>query len=125
MILSHAGGFLPYAAHRIANLIGANDLVTSDSRLDQEKVLASLGTFGFDTALSGSPTALPSLLAFARPGTWCSAPTGPSPPAKGSATSPAGSTPSPASTRPDTRRSTAATPRLCSHGWPADPKENR
>ena len=71
MILSHAGGFVPYAAHRIANLIGANDLVTPreqlDPGLDQEAVLHGLRSFWFDTALSGSPTALPSLLAFARP----------------------------------------------------------
>jgi predicted TIM-barrel fold metal-dependent hydrolase len=72
MILSHAGGFLPYAAHRIANLIGANDLVTPraglDPGLDQETVLEGLRGFWFDTALSSSPTALPALLAFARPG---------------------------------------------------------
>ncbi|NSC19823.1 amidohydrolase [Streptomyces albus subsp. chlorinus] len=72
MILSHAGGFLPYAAHRIANLTGANELVTPRAGLhpglDQEAVLEGLRGFWFDTALSGSPSALPSLLAFARPG---------------------------------------------------------
>jgi predicted TIM-barrel fold metal-dependent hydrolase len=72
MILSHAGGFLPYAAHRIANLTGANELVTPQAGLypglNQETVLEGLRSFWFDTALSGSPTALPSLLAFARPG---------------------------------------------------------
>lgn len=72
MILSHAGGFLPYAAHRVANLTGANDMITPREGiypgLDQETVLEGLRGFWFDTALSGSPTALPSLLAFARPG---------------------------------------------------------
>ena len=62
-ILSHAGGFVPYAAHRIANLAHV-----VDGNVDAGDVLEDLATFYFDTALSGSPTALPSLLAFARPG---------------------------------------------------------
>ncbi|MEU6745247.1 amidohydrolase family protein [Spirillospora sp. NPDC046719] len=61
IILSHAGGFLPYAAHRIAvTFIGQGR--------DPGEVFEDLTSFYFDTALSGSPTALPSLLAFARPG---------------------------------------------------------
>ena len=61
IILSHAGGFLPYAAHRIAvTFIGEGR--------DPGEVFDDLTSFYFDTALSGSPTALPSLLAFARPG---------------------------------------------------------
>ena len=63
IIFSHAGGFLPYAAYRIAELaplVGAHS--TPDALLDD------LSAFYFDTALSASPTALPSLLAFARPG---------------------------------------------------------
>ncbi|MGW6054372.1 amidohydrolase family protein [Streptomyces sp. NPDC055189] len=60
-ILSHAGGFLPYASHRMA-LTLAND--TNRSPLD---VLDDFQTFYFDTAMSSSPTALPTLLAFARP----------------------------------------------------------
>ncbi|MFV0524979.1 MAG: amidohydrolase family protein [Acidimicrobiales bacterium] len=59
-ILSHAGGFVPYAAHRIA-------LAASPSG-EAVEGLDLLGRFYFDTALSASPTALPSLLAFARPG---------------------------------------------------------
>ena len=59
VILSHAGGFIPYAAHRIA-------LVCSPDR-SYEAGLENLRRFYFDTALSGSPTALPSLLAFADP----------------------------------------------------------
>ncbi|WP_428374249.1 amidohydrolase family protein [Lichenicoccus sp.] len=62
-ILSHAGGFLPYAAHRIATL--ANVV---DPAVDRVAMLEDLSSFYFDTALSGSPTALPSLGAFVRPG---------------------------------------------------------
>lgn len=63
IILSHAGGFVPYAAHRVANLA---HLVGHDA--DPAALLEDLSGFYFDTALSGSPTALPSLLAFAQPG---------------------------------------------------------
>ena len=61
-LLSHAGGFLPYAAHRFAISITGD---TSRSILDS---LDDFRTFYFDTALSSSPAALPSLLAFALPG---------------------------------------------------------
>ncbi|MFH9657548.1 amidohydrolase family protein [Streptomyces sp. NPDC017248] len=61
-ILSHAGGFVPYASHRLAVTI-AHD--TGRSVLD---VLDDFRAFYFDTALSSSPAALPTLLAFARPG---------------------------------------------------------
>ncbi|MFJ9573073.1 amidohydrolase family protein [Streptomyces bacillaris] len=61
-ILSHGGGFLPYSSHRMALTI-AND--TARSPLD---VLDDFRSFHFDTALSSSPAALPTLLAFARPG---------------------------------------------------------
>ena len=60
MILSHAGGFLPYAAYRVG-------LAASPSGNPTDG-LAQLKRFYFDTALSGSPAALPSLLAFAEPG---------------------------------------------------------
>ncbi len=62
-ILSHAGGFLPYAAHRMATL--ANVV---DPEVDAAGTLEDLASFYFDTALAGSPTVLPSLTAFARPG---------------------------------------------------------
>jgi predicted TIM-barrel fold metal-dependent hydrolase len=62
VILAHAGGFLPYASHRLAAAISAE---TQHSPLD---VIEDLANFYFDTALSGSPAALPSLLAFAKPG---------------------------------------------------------
>jgi 6-methylsalicylate decarboxylase len=52
VILSHAGGFVPYAAWRLSRAAGG---------------IENLQRFWFDTALSGSPTALPSLLAFAGP----------------------------------------------------------
>lgn len=61
IILSHAGGFLPYAAHRIALTLA------DQAGRDPRDVLADLASFYFDTALSASPTVLPSLLAFARP----------------------------------------------------------
>jgi 6-methylsalicylate decarboxylase len=62
-ILSHAGGFLPYAAYRIAAIAGV-----VDPTIDSNNLLADLSNFYFDTALSGSPTVMPSLLTFARPG---------------------------------------------------------
>src|SRR5262249_16931553 len=58
VILSHAGGFVPYAAHRIA-------ITMSPYRVTH--AIAQLNRFYFDTALPASPTALPSLLAFAAP----------------------------------------------------------
>ncbi|MGP4014893.1 amidohydrolase family protein [Saccharopolyspora sp. 5N708] len=63
MILSHAGGFVPYAAHRMASLTegAAGHVVT------RESFLRDLRTFYFDTALSANPHTLPSLLSFADP----------------------------------------------------------
>ena len=63
IILAHGGGFLPYAAYRIAILSNA-----INAKRDTDQMLADLATFYFDTALSGSPTVFPSLLGFARPG---------------------------------------------------------
>ncbi|MEX2207568.1 MAG: amidohydrolase family protein [Myxococcota bacterium] len=60
LILSHAGGFVPYAAYRIATFASPKG-----NPIDG---MAQLKKFYFDTALSGSPSALPSLLAFAEPG---------------------------------------------------------
>jgi predicted TIM-barrel fold metal-dependent hydrolase len=62
IILAHAGGFLPYASHRLAAAI------TAETQRSPGDVLEDLASFYFDTALSGSPAALPSLLAFAKPG---------------------------------------------------------
>lgn len=62
IILSHAGGFLPYASHRLmVTLLAAGGRSPDDLMQDFQ-------SFYFDTALSGSPAALPSLLAFAKPG---------------------------------------------------------
>ncbi|MFG2820904.1 amidohydrolase family protein [Kitasatospora sp. NPDC048365] len=61
-VLSHGGGFLPYASHRMAVALAAE---TGRSPLD---VLDDFRGFYFDTALTSSPAALPTLLAFARPG---------------------------------------------------------
>ncbi|MCP2259989.1 putative metal-dependent hydrolase, TIM-barrel fold [Streptoalloteichus tenebrarius] len=61
-VLAHAGGFVPYAAHRLAL-----SLVPETGR-DPVGLLEDFRSFFFDTALSASPVALPSLLAFARPG---------------------------------------------------------
>ncbi len=59
VILSHAGGFVPYAAHRIAG--------AASPKRDFAEGIAQLQKFYFDIALSGSPTALPSLFALAKP----------------------------------------------------------
>jgi predicted TIM-barrel fold metal-dependent hydrolase len=59
-ILSHAGGFVPYAAYRLSAPASA----TGDARHGR----SLLRRYWFDIALSGSPSALPSLLAFADPG---------------------------------------------------------
>ena len=61
-ILSHAGGFVPYASHRMAVAIMGD---TGRSAADS---LDDFADFYFDTALSSSPAALPTLLAFAKPG---------------------------------------------------------
>jgi len=62
MILSHAGGFLPYAAARFAELLHA-----LNPKRTVEALTSDMQAFYFDTALS-TPTGLPSLLAFAAPG---------------------------------------------------------
>jgi predicted TIM-barrel fold metal-dependent hydrolase len=61
-ILSHAGGFVPYASHRMAVAIMGDTGRTLTDSLDD------FAGFYFDTALSSSAAALPSLLAFAKPG---------------------------------------------------------
>lgn len=61
-ILSHAGGFVPYASHRMALSI------TADTGRSWADILDDFASFYFDTALSSSAAALPTLLAFAKPG---------------------------------------------------------
>jgi predicted TIM-barrel fold metal-dependent hydrolase len=81
-ILSHAGGFMPYASHRIAGWLAAfgatdtplrHDLPDVDRRATDAlarmpRALDELASFYFDVALSSSPATLPTLLAFAKPG---------------------------------------------------------
>lgn len=64
IILSHAGGFLPYASRRFAELSAALDPngPSADALIDKFQ------RFYFDTALSTGAAALPSLMAFARQG---------------------------------------------------------
>jgi len=61
IILAHAGGFVPYASHRFAELAH----VFRPDAAKPGDILASFQRFYFDTALSSSPAALPSLTAFA------------------------------------------------------------
>jgi predicted TIM-barrel fold metal-dependent hydrolase len=61
-ILSHAGGFVPYASHRMA--MG----IFSDTGRSPVESLDEFASFYFDTALSSTAAALPTLLAFAKPG---------------------------------------------------------
>jgi 6-methylsalicylate decarboxylase len=61
IILSHAGGFVPYASHRLAAALAV------ETQRAPFEILDDFASFYFDTALSGSPAALPSLLAFAKP----------------------------------------------------------
>jgi predicted TIM-barrel fold metal-dependent hydrolase len=63
IILSHGGGFLPYASLRFAELAR----VFNPAAPSPDAILASFRRFYFDTALS-SGAALPTLTAFASPG---------------------------------------------------------
>ncbi len=63
VVLSHAGGFLPYAADRFVS--GGSTLPGAASR---ESLAAAFRRFYLDTALSTSPLVIPSLTAFADPG---------------------------------------------------------
>ncbi len=61
-ILGHAGGFVPYASHRMAVSI------MSDTGRSPADTLDEFAGFYFDTALSSSAATLPTLLSFAKPG---------------------------------------------------------
>jgi predicted TIM-barrel fold metal-dependent hydrolase len=61
VILLHGGGFLPYAAYRFVGAAPFNPGTTP------EGIMADMKRFYFDSALSSTPVALPSLLAFADP----------------------------------------------------------
>ena len=60
VILSHAGGFLPFIANRIAARVSPLGDAADGHRLMRQ--------FYLDTSLSSSPTSLPSILEFADPG---------------------------------------------------------
>ena len=62
IVLSHGGGFLPYAATRFAELMASLSPARS-----VESLLEEMKAFYFDTALT-APSGLPTLLAFAAPG---------------------------------------------------------
>jgi 6-methylsalicylate decarboxylase len=64
VILAHAGGFLPYAAHRFARLAAA----VRPQGPSPESLLASFKQFYFDTALSSGSEAIHSLRSFAGAG---------------------------------------------------------
>lgn len=61
VILSHGGGFLPYAAYRFVGAAQFNDGIAPD------EIFEDLRRFHLDTALSSTPVSMPSLLAFADP----------------------------------------------------------
>ena len=63
VILAHAGGFLPYAANRFATCAAGY----KPDLYDADKILMFFRRFYFDTALSSSPSTLPSLMNFADP----------------------------------------------------------
>jgi aminocarboxymuconate-semialdehyde decarboxylase len=63
-IFAHAGGFLPYASHRFAELAH----VFRPDAADPADLLASMQRFYFDTALSSGPAVFPTLKAFAGTG---------------------------------------------------------
>lgn len=57
-ILSHGGGFIPFAAHRLAMTM------SYDSDRTVEELLADLKTFHVETAQAASPVSLPCVLDF-------------------------------------------------------------
>jgi 6-methylsalicylate decarboxylase len=64
IILSHAGGFLPYAAHRFAELAPT----VRPNAPPVPQLIESFRSFYFDTALSSGTASLLALQNFARPG---------------------------------------------------------
>jgi predicted TIM-barrel fold metal-dependent hydrolase len=62
VILSHAGGFVPYAVQRFAACAAV-----MPGAADADAIVETFRSFYFDTALSSSPYAIPSLKAFADP----------------------------------------------------------
>ncbi|KAL9047333.1 MAG: hypothetical protein Q9214_000060 [Letrouitia sp. 1 TL-2023] len=65
VILSHAGGTLPYLIHRTAGLLPVTPMSTGKST---EEILQEASTFYFDTAISANPATLKALYEIAKPG---------------------------------------------------------
>ncbi|KAJ5415525.1 Amidohydrolase 2 [Penicillium sp. CMV-2018d] len=65
IILSHAGGTLPYLIHRAATML---PLMPRTLGLSTEELVESARTFYFDTAISSNPVTLKALFEFAAPG---------------------------------------------------------
>jgi predicted TIM-barrel fold metal-dependent hydrolase len=57
-LLAHSGGFLPFAGYRMAGYL------SQATRKPMDKVLDELRKFYVDLAISGTPSALPSTIAF-------------------------------------------------------------
>ncbi|KAF2230068.1 amidohydrolase family protein [Viridothelium virens] len=65
IILSHAGGTLPYLVYRAATLL---PLMPQPVGLSREQVIEQAREFYFDTAISANPITLKALFEFAKPG---------------------------------------------------------
>ena len=62
VILSHAGGFLPFGVHRFVTCVG-----TMPGRPAADALMNGFRRFYLDTAISSGPSVIPSLKAFADP----------------------------------------------------------
>ena len=65
VILSHAGGTLPYLIHRAATMLPVTPMSIGKSR---EQLLAEAGDFYYDLAISSNPATLAALYEIASPG---------------------------------------------------------
>ena len=65
IILSHAGGTLPYLIYRAAGMLPHTPMKTGQST---EEIVETAREFYFDTAISANPVTLRALFAFAKPG---------------------------------------------------------
>ena len=65
VILSHAGGTLPYLVHRAAGLLPATPMSVGRSTAE---IIEEASGFYFDTAISSNPATLKALLEIAKPG---------------------------------------------------------
>ncbi|KAF2181435.1 amidohydrolase family protein [Zopfia rhizophila CBS 207.26] len=66
IILSHAGGTLPYLIHRAAIMLPHTPV--SIGRASEEIIDLARESFWFDTAISANPVTMKALLEFAKPG---------------------------------------------------------